>query len=73
VLDIAIDEMSGALSMHVVPPAIQIVVVPTGVTVLLGLHNPPRSWTGTLSPSLPGLNMAPCVDSMLCYRIDQAA
>jgi hypothetical protein len=25
VLDIAIDEVSGALSMHVVPPAIQIV------------------------------------------------
>jgi hypothetical protein len=25
--------------MHVAPPAILIVVVPTGVTVLLGLHN----------------------------------
>jgi hypothetical protein len=43
VLDIAIDEVSGALSMHVTPPTIWIVMVPTGVTVLLGLHNPPRS------------------------------
>jgi hypothetical protein len=33
----------GALSMHAVPPAIRIVVVPTGVIDLLGLHNPPRS------------------------------
>jgi hypothetical protein len=40
ILDIAIDEVSGALSMHVVPPAIRIVVVPTGVTILLGLRNP---------------------------------
>jgi hypothetical protein len=45
----------------------------TGVTVLLGLHNPPRSWTGTVDPSLPGFTIAPCVDSLLCYRIDQAA
>jgi hypothetical protein len=73
VLDIAIDEVSGALSMHAVPPAIPIVVIPTGVIVLLGLHNPPRSWTGTVGPSLPGFTMAPCVDSLLCYRIDQAA
>jgi hypothetical protein len=43
VLDIAIDEMSGALSMHAVPPAIWIAVVLAGVTILLGLHNPPRS------------------------------
>jgi hypothetical protein len=43
VLDIAIDEMSGALSMHVVPPTKRTVVVPAGVIVLLGLHNPPRS------------------------------
>jgi hypothetical protein len=28
VLDIAIDELSGALSMHMAPSAIQIVVVP---------------------------------------------
>jgi hypothetical protein len=37
------DEVSEALSMHVAPPAIRIVVVPIGVTVLLGLHNPPHS------------------------------
>jgi hypothetical protein len=59
--------------MHVVPSAIWIVVVPIGVAVMLGLHNPPRSWTDTVSPSLPGFNIAPCVDSLLCYRIDQAA
>jgi hypothetical protein len=39
--------------MHVVPLAIQTVVVPAGVTVLLGLHNPPHRWTGTVGPSLP--------------------
>jgi hypothetical protein len=72
VLDIAIDEVSGALSMHAVPPAIQIVVVPAGVTILLGLHNPPCNWIGMMSPSLPGFTIAPCVDSFLCYRIDQA-
>jgi hypothetical protein len=54
-------------------PAIQIIVIPVGVTVLLGLHNPPRSWTGTVGPSLPSFIIAPCVDSLLCYRIDQAA
>jgi hypothetical protein len=43
ILDSAVDEVSEALSMHVAPPAIRIVVVPVGVTVLLGLHNPPRS------------------------------
>jgi hypothetical protein len=43
-------------------------VVPVGVTVLLGLHNPPRSWTGTVGPSLPGFTIAPYVDSLLCYR-----
>jgi hypothetical protein len=42
-LDNVVDEESEALSMHVVSPTIQIVVVPTGVIVLLGLHNPPRS------------------------------
>jgi hypothetical protein len=36
VLDIAIDEEMGALSMHAAPPAIRTVVVPTGVKVLLG-------------------------------------
>jgi hypothetical protein len=49
VLDIAIDEVLGALSMHAAPPAIQIVC-------------------GTVSPSLPGFTIAPCVDSLLCYR-----
>jgi hypothetical protein len=51
--------------------AIWIVVVPAGVTVLLGLLNPPHSWTGTMSPSLPDFTIAPCVDSLLCYRIVQ--
>jgi hypothetical protein len=68
VLDIAIDEVSGAFSMHTVPPAIRTVVVPIGVIVLLGLCNPPHSWTGTLGPSLPDITIAPCVDSLLCYR-----
>jgi hypothetical protein len=56
--------------MHAAPPAIRIVVIPTGVTVLLGLCNPPRSWIGMVGPSLPGLTIAPCVDSLLCHRID---
>jgi hypothetical protein len=63
------DEVSEALSMHTLPPAIRIVVVPIGVTVLLGLRNPPCSWTDTLGPSLPGFTIAPCVDSLLCYRL----
>jgi hypothetical protein len=54
-------------------PAIRIVVVHTGVTVLLGLRNPPRSWTGTVGSSLPGFTIAPCVDFLLCYMIDQVA
>jgi hypothetical protein len=54
--------------MYVVPWAIWTVVVPAGVTVLLGLHNPPRSWTGTVGPSLPDFTIASCVDSLLCYR-----
>jgi hypothetical protein len=58
--------------MHVTPSAIQIIVVPAGVTVLLGLHNLPHSWTGTVGSSLPGFTIASCVDSLLCYRIDQA-
>jgi hypothetical protein len=44
--------------MHVEPPALRIVVVPTGVTILLELHNPPRSWTGTVGPSLPSFTVA---------------
>jgi hypothetical protein len=59
--------------MHVVPPAIRIVVVPARVTILLGFVNQPRSYTGTMGPSLPGFTIAPCVDSLLCYRIVQAA
>jgi hypothetical protein len=54
--------------MHAAPPAIRTIVVPVGVTVLLGLRNPPRSWTGLVGPSLPNFTIAPCVDSLLCYR-----
>jgi hypothetical protein len=56
--------------MHAVPPAIWIVVVPVGVTVLFGLRNPPRRWTGMVGPFLRGFAIANCVDSLLCYRID---
>jgi hypothetical protein len=59
--------------MHTAAPAIRIFVVPTEVIVLFGLRNPPRSWTSTMGPSLPGFNITPCVDSLLCYRIDQVA
>jgi hypothetical protein len=54
--------------MHAAPPAIQTVVVTAGVTVLLGLHNPPCSWTGVVGLSLPDFTIAPCMDSLLCYR-----
>jgi hypothetical protein len=67
VLDSVVDVVSEALSMHVVPPTIQTVVVPAGVTVLLGLRNPPCSWTGMVGPSLPDFTIAPYVDSLLCY------
>jgi hypothetical protein len=40
ILDSTVNEVSEALSMHVMPLAIPIVVVPVEVTVLLGLHNP---------------------------------
>jgi hypothetical protein len=73
VLDIATDEVLGALSMHAVLPAIRIVVVPVGVIVVLGLHKPPHRWISTVGPSLHGFIVAPCVDSLLCYRIDQVA
>jgi hypothetical protein len=59
--------------MHLAPPTIRIVVVPAGVTVLLGLRNPPRSWTGIVGPSLPNSTIALCVDFLLHYRIIQAA
>jgi hypothetical protein len=68
ILDSAVDEVSETLSMHVAPPTIQTVVVPAGVTVLLGLHDPRCSWTGTVDPSLPDFTIAPCGDSLLCYR-----
>jgi hypothetical protein len=42
-------------------------VVPIGVTVLLGVCNPPRSWTGTWAPLLSRCTIAHCVDSLLCY------
>jgi hypothetical protein len=51
----------------VAPPAIWIVVVPVGVTVLLGLCNPPRSWTGMVGASLPDLTIA--LVWILCYAI----
>jgi hypothetical protein len=69
ILDSAVDVVSEALAMHVAPPTIRIIVVPTRVTVLLGIHNPPRSWTGMVGPSLPGFTIAPCVDCLLCYRL----
>jgi hypothetical protein len=68
ILDSALDVLSEALSMHVAPWATWTVVVPTGVTVLLGLHNPPRSLTGTVGPSRPDFTIAPWVDSLLSYR-----
>jgi hypothetical protein len=43
ILDSAVDIVLEALSMHMVPPAIWIIVVLTGVIALLGLCNPPRS------------------------------
>jgi hypothetical protein len=58
ILDSAVDMVSEALSMHMTPLAIRIVVVPEGVTVLLELCNPPCSWTGTLGTSLPGVTIA---------------
>jgi hypothetical protein len=69
ILDSAVNEMSDALSMHVAPPAIRIVVVPARVTVLLGLRNPPRSKTSTVGPSLSRFTIASCVDSLMCYRL----
>jgi hypothetical protein len=69
ILDSAVDEVSEAFSMHVALPAIRIVVVPAWVIVLLGLRNPPCSWAGIVCPFLPGFTIAPCVDSLLCYRL----
>jgi hypothetical protein len=50
-------------------PAIRIVVIPAGVTVMLGLRNPLCSSTSTVGPFLPGFTIAPCVNSLLCYRL----
>jgi hypothetical protein len=68
ILDSAVDMVSEVLSMHMAPPTTQTVVVPVGVTILLGLHNPSRSWIDTVGPSLPDFSIAPFVDSLLCYR-----
>jgi hypothetical protein len=68
VLDIAIDEVSGALSMHAEPLAIRSVVVPAGVTVLWELHNPQCSKANTVGPSLPDFTISPYVDFLPCYR-----
>jgi hypothetical protein len=54
--------------MHKRPRPNGLFVVPAGVTILLGLRNPPCSWTGTMGPSLSGFTISPCVDSLLCYR-----
>jgi hypothetical protein len=67
ILDSVVNVVSEALSMHVAPPAIWSVVVPTGVTVLLRLRNLPHSWTSMVDPSIPDMTIAPCVDSLLCY------
>jgi hypothetical protein len=40
---------------------------------MLVIHNPPHSWTGMVGPSQPGFTIAPCVDSLLCYKIDRVA
>jgi hypothetical protein len=43
ILDSVVNEVAEALSMHVAPPAIQIIVIAIGVIVLLELRNPPHS------------------------------
>jgi hypothetical protein len=68
ILDSAVNVVLETLSMHVAPLVIWTIVVPTEVTVLLGLRNPLHSWTGMVGPSLPDFTITPCVDSMLCYR-----
>jgi hypothetical protein len=54
--------------MHAAPLPYVLFVVPLRVTVMFGLCNPPRSWNGMVGPSLPGFTIAPCVDSLMCYR-----
>jgi hypothetical protein len=58
ILDSAVDEVSETLSMHQAPLAIQIIVVPVGLIVLLGLCNPPHRWTGMVGLSQPGFAIA---------------
>jgi hypothetical protein len=64
ILDSVVDEVSEALSMHVAPLAIQIVVVPTRVVVLLGfiLHHVagPVRWVPPYLASLEPLVWIPC-------------
>jgi hypothetical protein len=54
----AVDEVAEALSVHVAPRTIQIIVVPARVTVLLVLHNLLHSWTSTVGPSVTVLTIA---------------
>jgi hypothetical protein len=68
ILDIAIDELSGHCLCMRRPQPYRLFVVPAGVTVVLGLCNPPHSWTGMMGPSLPGITIAHCVDSVLSCR-----
>jgi hypothetical protein len=68
ILDSAVDVVSEALSTHMASASIWTIVVPIGVIVLLGLRNPPCSWTRTVGPSLLDFTIAPCVDSLLSYR-----
>jgi hypothetical protein len=44
--------------MNAAPSAIRTAVLPSSVTFMLGLHNPPRSWTGTVGLALPGFIIA---------------
>jgi hypothetical protein len=63
VLDTAIDVVPGVIvyTWGVVGHT-ECCVVSIGVTVILGLHNPPHSRIGTLAPPLSGGTIAPCVD-----------
>jgi hypothetical protein len=36
---------------------------------MLGLRNLPRSWIGTVGPSLSDFTIAHCVNSLLCYML----
>jgi hypothetical protein len=58
IIDSVVDVVSEALSVYVAPSGILTVVVPAGVTALLGLCNPPRRWTSMVGPSLPDFTIA---------------